>query len=112
MRPTFCRKKAGDKRKELAKVIAGMAPPSRHALPLSRVISPFILPTSSLSLARPSPFGVGVSGRQRLHVVKDDPDNRILECAVADAAGVIATGDRALLALHEFKGVRIVASTR
>jgi putative transcriptional regulator len=31
--------------------------------------------------------------------VKDDPDNRILECAVAGRAEVIVTGDKALLAL-------------
>jgi uncharacterized protein len=46
--------------------------------------------------------------RQRLHVVKDDPDNRILECAVAGDADIIVTGDRALLALREYKGVRII----
>ncbi len=49
-----------------------------------------------------------VQPRQRLRVVKDDPDNRILECAVAGRAEAIVTGDRALLALREFRGVRVV----
>jgi predicted nucleic acid-binding protein len=42
-------------------------------------------------------------------VVKDDPDNRILECATAGHAEAIVTGDRALLGLHEYGGVRIVS---
>ena len=40
--------------------------------------------------------------------VKDEPDNRILECALAARAEAIVTGDRALLALREFGGVRII----
>lgn len=50
-----------------------------------------------------------VKPRQRLHVVKDEPDNRILECAMAGHADVIVTGDRALLALREYRGVRIIS---
>ena len=49
-----------------------------------------------------------VKPRQRLRVVKDDPDNRILECAVAGDAAIIVTGDKALLALREYKGVRVI----
>lgn len=56
-----------------------------------------------------SELSLTVKPRQRLHVVKDDPDNRILECAMAGHADVIVTGDRALLALHEYRGVRIVS---
>jgi putative PIN family toxin of toxin-antitoxin system len=54
-------------------------------------------------------LSLSVKPRQRLHVVKDDPDNRILECAVAGDAAVIVTGDRALLALGEYKGVRVIS---
>jgi hypothetical protein len=36
-----------------------------------------------------------VKPRRRLPVVKDDPDNRILECALAGRAEAIVTGDRA-----------------
>lgn len=50
-----------------------------------------------------------VSPRRRLRVVKDEPDNRILECALAGRADVIVTGDRALLALGEYRGVRLVS---
>lgn len=46
---------------------------------------------------------------RRLKVLEDDPDNRVLECAVAGRASVIVTGDRALLALGEFRGVRVVS---
>ena len=49
-----------------------------------------------------------VKPRRRLRVVRDDPDNRILECAIAGRAEVIVTGDRALLALGEYRGVRII----
>jgi len=59
-----------------------------------------------------SDLGLTVRPRQRLHVVKDEPDNRILECAIAGHADAIVTGDRALLALHEYRGVKIVALTR
>jgi predicted nucleic acid-binding protein len=41
--------------------------------------------------------------------VKDDPDNRILECALAGRAEAIVTGDRALLALGAYRGVRLVS---
>ena len=54
-------------------------------------------------------LSVSVKPRQRIHVVKDEPDNRILECAVAGHASVIVTGDRALLALCEYEGVRIIS---
>jgi predicted nucleic acid-binding protein len=43
-----------------------------------------------------------------LRVVKDEPDNRILECALAGRAEAIITGDRALLALGEYGGVSIM----
>jgi predicted nucleic acid-binding protein len=42
-------------------------------------------------------------------VVKDEPDNRILECALAGRAEVIVTGDHALLALGEYGRVRIMS---
>ncbi len=46
---------------------------------------------------------------RRLKVLKDAADNRILECAVAGRAEVIVTGDQALLALVEYRGVRILS---
>jgi len=50
-----------------------------------------------------------VSPRRRLHVVEDEPDNRVLECALAGRAQAVVTGDRALLALHDFRGVRLLS---
>ena len=50
-----------------------------------------------------------VKPRRRLQVVKDEPDNRILECALTGRVEAIATGDHALLALAEYQGVRIIS---
>ena len=49
-----------------------------------------------------------VRPRTRLKVVPDDPDNRILECALAARAEAIVTGDRGLLTLGVFRGVRLL----
>jgi putative PIN family toxin of toxin-antitoxin system len=56
-----------------------------------------------------SDLAVSVKPRRRLQVVKDEPDNRILECALAGRAEAIVTGDHALLALGEYGGVRIIS---
>ena len=45
----------------------------------------------------------------RLRVLRDDPDNRILECAVAGEADAVVTGDKAILALGEFRGIRLLS---
>jgi predicted nucleic acid-binding protein len=42
-------------------------------------------------------------------VLRDEPDNRILECAVTAKARVIVTGDQAMLALGEYRGIRILS---
>ena len=44
----------------------------------------------------------------RLAILKDRPDNRILECARHAGAEVIVTGDRHLLSITSFEGIRIV----
>lgn len=56
-----------------------------------------------------SNLGLSVRPRRRLQVVKDAPDNRILECALTGRAEAIVTGDHALLSLGEYKGVRIIS---
>lgn len=44
-------------------------------------------------------------------VEQDDPDNRVLECAVAARADFLVTGDRRhLLPLREYQGTRIVTT--
>ena len=56
-----------------------------------------------------SDLALSVKPRRKLKVVKDEPDNRILECALAGRAEAIVTGDRALLSLGEYSGVRIIS---
>ena len=48
-----------------------------------------------------------VKPARRVKVLRDDPDNRILECAAG--AGAIVTGDRQMLALGEYAEVRILS---
>jgi len=48
-----------------------------------------------------------VKTEERIDLLKDDPDNRILECARRAGADIIVTGDRHLLSLKEFEGIRI-----
>jgi putative PIN family toxin of toxin-antitoxin system len=55
-----------------------------------------------------SELSLVVAPRRRFRIVKDDPDNRILECAVAGRAEAVVTGDKALLALGNFKGIPVV----
>ena len=43
-----------------------------------------------------------------LDVLKDEPDNRILECAVEARADLVVTGDRHLLKLKKFQGIPIM----
>ena len=42
-------------------------------------------------------------------ITEDEPDNRILECAVEASADVVITGDRHLRGLQQFRGVPIVS---
>ncbi len=54
-------------------------------------------------------FGRLVTPTENVNVLADEPDNRILECAVAANADVIVTGDRQMLALGSFRNIRILA---
>ena len=45
----------------------------------------------------------------RVRVFNDDPDNRVLECAIAGKAKAIVTGDKAMLAMEISHGVRIMS---
>jgi putative PIN family toxin of toxin-antitoxin system len=49
-----------------------------------------------------------VDPRDRLAVLDDEPDNRILECAIAAGAERIVTGDRAMLDLGQCQDVQII----
>jgi putative PIN family toxin of toxin-antitoxin system len=50
-----------------------------------------------------------VKTRKRIKVFKDEPDNRILECAISGNADVIVTGDKEMLKLGEYEGIRIIS---
>ena len=55
-----------------------------------------------------SELGEVVQPRKTLRILRDEPDNRILECALAARADAVVTGDRAILDLGEYKGVRML----
>ncbi|HVA76884.1 MAG TPA: putative toxin-antitoxin system toxin component, PIN family [Candidatus Binataceae bacterium] len=52
--------------------------------------------------------GVMVQPPRRIRALTDEPDNRILECAIAGRADAIVTGDGAMLRLGAFRRVRIL----
>ena len=69
----------------------------RHLEELSRVA---VLLSEAGELVKP---------RNRLTVLADDPDNRILECALAGKADGIVTGDKAMLLLKSFRGIALMS---
>lgn len=50
-----------------------------------------------------------VRPRRRIRVLKDEADNRVLECAVTGYADVIVTGDNDMLEVGAFQGVRLLS---
>lgn len=55
-----------------------------------------------------SSFSEIVRPQIELAVIADDPDNRILECAVESRADFIISGDRHLTSLKTFQAIKIV----
>jgi predicted nucleic acid-binding protein len=49
-----------------------------------------------------------VKPNEKLRVLDDEADNRILECAAEGRADVIVSGDRHLLSLKEFREIPIL----
>ncbi len=46
---------------------------------------------------------------QKLKIIKNDPDdNKFIECAVALKANVIISGDKEVLAIEEYAGIKIL----
>jgi putative PIN family toxin of toxin-antitoxin system len=45
----------------------------------------------------------------RVKIFTDEPDNRILECAMYGKADLLVTGDKEMLQLREHKGVKIIS---
>lgn len=61
------------------------------------------------AVAQVARHGIVVRPNQRLDVIRDDPtDNRVLEAAVEGGAGVICSGDRHLVRLGEWRGIRVL----
>ena len=98
----------------LRRVIEG-----RDQLVLSRAILDELLAVLGRKFARDaeelahvavfvSDLATVVTPKRRLRVVRDDPDNRILECALAGNAQAIVTGDKGLLALKSFEGIPLM----
>jgi len=102
-------------------ISAFAAPGSRSSLALQLaargvfelVVSPAILAELRRKLAGPK---FGFSERELNDADRDigevatvvEPDNRILECAVASGASAIVTGDKELLALGSYEGIGIM----
>jgi predicted nucleic acid-binding protein len=49
-----------------------------------------------------------VKSARRVKIFKDEPDNRILECAIHGGADLLVTGDKKILQLREYKGIKII----
>jgi putative PIN family toxin of toxin-antitoxin system len=45
----------------------------------------------------------------RVKIFMDEPDNRILECAIYGEADLLVTGDKEILQQREYKGVKIIS---
>ncbi|MBI5675112.1 MAG: putative toxin-antitoxin system toxin component, PIN family [Nitrospirae bacterium] len=56
-----------------------------------------------------SELGEMVHKTSKIRILQDDPDNRILECALSGKADIIVTGDKEMLGLKEYKGVKIIS---
>jgi uncharacterized protein len=69
---------------------------SKNAEELSRVA---VNLTNLGELVRPT---------EKLNVLDDKADNRILECAVSGNATAIVTGDKAMLMLKKYQHIRII----
>ena len=50
-----------------------------------------------------------VKPQNTIRVLKDDPDNRILECANAGRADLVVTGDKEMLRLKQYRSTRVVS---
>jgi len=45
-----------------------------------------------------------------IHIVKDEPDNRVLEAALEGNCNIVVTGDKELLKLGKWKGISILTT--
>ena len=54
-------------------------------------------------------MGELVKPTRTVKIFKDDPDNRVLECADAGQAECIVTGDKTMLQLKQYGNIRLVS---
>lgn len=54
-------------------------------------------------------LGCLVQPREKINVLTDKADNRVIKCAIAGKADVIATGDKAMLGLKGYRGINIIS---
>jgi putative PIN family toxin of toxin-antitoxin system len=47
--------------------------------------------------------------KSHIHILADEPDNRILECAITAESDFIVTGDKHLLSLKTFRNIVILS---
>ena len=78
---------------------------------LSVLSSKFGREREALSHVAVTLLGLGelVRPDQRVRVLRDEPDNNILECAAFGKADLIVTGDKEMLRLKEYMGVKIAS---
>jgi len=57
-------------------------------------------------------IGELIHPKHRTAVLDDEPDNRILECAISGHADMIVTGDGAMLKLGNYEGIKIISLGR
>jgi putative PIN family toxin of toxin-antitoxin system len=56
-----------------------------------------------------SELGELVKPTPKISIFKDDPDNRILECAIHGEADALVTGDKEMLRLKEYSGIKMIS---
>ena len=56
-----------------------------------------------------SELGELVKPIHKISIFKDDPDNRILECAIDGKADALVTGDKEMLRLREYSNIKIIS---
>ena len=105
----------GQAEKAILRIIEG-----RDVLLLSRGILDELLTVLSAKFSRDkeeisrvavilSEMAEWVVPSEKIKVLNDDPNNRILECAVSGNADVIVTGDKELLRLREYEKTKIIS---
>lgn len=83
----------------------------RRALRYPRVRRYLALPEREVDawIAAVQVLGVNVAGAAAVHVALDDPDDaKYLAAALDGRADILVSGDRHLLALGEYEGIRIL----